>query len=216
VLLAAERTNAVGQGVNLYSSLDNGATTLVKSTFRNFVNDEVLAKTYNVIDLTAGSIMVNVQSGERTDRGDLYMSGALDHDFEPVLMNNVRAGNRGDVSRIASLRGIYLANVFAPPKDEVVTHITFDNGASWDYLAVPSDLTSLCNQSDIAWCDMHLLGRSTRGIGEPPYSPPGATGIAMATGNVGTKVALDTPELLSTFLTRDGGVTWKKVCVVWR
>lgn len=77
------------------------------------------ADTFNILDLTPGSILVNVQSGPRTDRGDLYLSGALDHAFELVLPANVRTANRGDVARIASLRGVYLANVFSPPLDQV-------------------------------------------------------------------------------------------------
>jgi hypothetical protein len=139
------------------------------------------------------------------------MSGALDHDFEMVLPDNVRGGNRGDVAKIASLRGIYLANAFSYGSDDMITHITFSNGATWDYVAIPADLVSTCNSTFLSWCDMHFVGRSTRNIAEPPYSPAGAVGIAMATGNVGSRVMTDSPDELSTFLTRDGGVTWKQI-----
>lgn len=41
VLVTAERTNTVGRGVQLFSSVDNAATPLIRSTFRNLQNDEV-------------------------------------------------------------------------------------------------------------------------------------------------------------------------------
>jgi hypothetical protein len=61
VLIAAQRTGALGPAANIYSSIDNAATALVKSTFRNLIDDEVVSRNYNILDLTKGSIMINLQ-----------------------------------------------------------------------------------------------------------------------------------------------------------
>lgn len=169
--------------------------------------------------------MINVRSAA-DDRGDLYVSHAFDSDFQMVLAQNVRRGARGDVARLASLRGIYMANVWddsgpqpgggggggdgEPAPQHIATGISFDNGGEWDFVKVPSELQSECNAAD-EWCALHFLGRSNGDVGQPPYSPANAVGIALATGNVGKYLDLD-PEGLGTFLTRDGGACVFVLC----
>ncbi len=210
VLLVAVRVKEDSNQVHLYTSDDDGVTALSRVVFRDFFDDEIPTTSFNILDLTGGSIFINVR-GDRNDRGDLFFSSSLERDFQLVLPNNVRGGALADFTRIASLRGIYMANAFVPPGDEVVTGISYDNGANWDLIKVPPELAGRCNNSDGTWCGMHFLARSASEVGQAPYSATGAIGLVMATGNVGHGLNLDTPDQLSTFLSRDGGVNWKQI-----
>jgi hypothetical protein len=211
ILVAAQRIEQNSNQVFLFSSADEVNTSMKKAIFRNFFDNEVSATSFTLLDMTEGSIFVNLRT-DQFDRGDLYQSAALDHDFELILPDNVRGNSLGDFKKLASLRGVYVANVFVPPDNKVATGITYNMGANWDFISVPDSLKSKCNSSNTYdWCGMHFLGRSDSFVGEAPYSAPGAIGLAMATGNVGMTLDTDAPDEMGTFLTRDGGVSWKQV-----
>lgn len=210
-LFVAQRIADNSDRVHLYSSIDDVNTPLVKAVFRDFSDDEVTGSSFNILDIYSGAIFINVRT-DRNDRGDLFMSSTLDRDFRLILKDQVRGGSLGDFARVASVRGIYLVNVFVPPSDEIVTGITYDLGANWDFVRIPSDLAGSCNMTTpFDWCGMHFLGRSNGAVGQSPYSATGAIGLAMATGNVGPRLEVDDPSALATFLTRDAGVNWKKI-----
>jgi hypothetical protein len=210
VLLVAVRPQEFSNQAQLFSSDDDAATALTKAVFRDFFEDEIPATSYHILDVTGGSCFVTVRA-DRADRGDLYFSSSLERDFRLVLPNVVKSGQLSDFTRLASLRGVYMANAYLPPSDEVVTGITYDNGVSWDFINVPPELASQCNASQGNWCGMHLMGRSADYFGQAPTSLPDAVGLAIATGNVGDSLDIQEPDELSTFLTRDGGVSWKAV-----
>lgn len=110
-LLSAQRVSADSNKVLMYTSSDEG-TTMVKAVFRLWAEDEMQdATAYNILEFNGGSIFINVRK-DRADRGDLYMSGAFDHDFNLILTDNVRRDAYADVAHLGSVRGVYIANIW--------------------------------------------------------------------------------------------------------
>eukprot|EP00440_Ansanella_granifera_P041644 gb/GFBE01045155.1/.p1 GENE.gb/GFBE01045155.1/~~gb/GFBE01045155.1/.p1 ORF type:complete len:949 (+),score=225.24 gb/GFBE01045155.1/:1-2847(+) len=91
------------------------------------------------------------------------------------------------------------------------TVISFDKGGSWSYLKPPK-VNSLgqpyfCSGQPLESCALHLHGTSSWDLYAPFYSSESCVGIIMGTGNVGSFLRFE-PEETSTFLSRDGGLTW--------
>ncbi|KAL6759447.1 hypothetical protein V8C86DRAFT_2572580 [Haematococcus lacustris] len=145
-----------------------------------------------------------------------------------------------DFSKVDSLPGVYIANqMLARPDDEsydvgadyldlsdltgtplVETIITFNGGGRWQRIPAPAAFNNpKCNRCEgSAACFLHLHGMSswdTMGDSLPAvYSNPSAPGFIMASGNVGIKgVGLDDNDGLCTWLSTDGGVSWRDVAV---
>jgi hypothetical protein len=111
--------------------------------------------------------------------------------------------------------GVYLANVAdektadqSGPVDKQ-TVITFDKGGEWKPLIAPrKDVDGKTVECE-GKCHLHLHGRSSNKWGTF-YSSPAATGIIVATGNVGNALSDRTDEV-NTFFSRDAGLTWQEV-----
>ena len=90
----------------------------------------------------------------------------------------------------------------------VQTLITFNKGGKWDLIHAP-ERDSLGKKYDCGeFCYLHLHGIGSR---YPPfYSVEKAVGIVISNGNVG-KYLSNNEEELSTFLSRDGGLSWFEV-----
>lgn len=116
----------------------------------------------------------------------------------------------------------------APPDPEIRTVMTFDRGASWEYLQPPS-FDALgnkieCHSNDhpmdgsyqlsvsgdhqAKHCSLHLHGVTD--VFGPFYSSPNAVGLMMATGNVGAELTFR-EGLVNTYFSRDGGHEWFEV-----
>ncbi|CAE8626011.1 unnamed protein product, partial [Polarella glacialis] len=105
------------------------------------------------------------------------------------------------------------ANAVKSAKEErdIRTVVSFDKGGSWTYLKPPR-VNSLgkpyfCSNQPLEACSLHLHGTSSWDLYAPFYSMETAVGIIMGTGNVGASLRFE-PEETSTFLSRDGGLTW--------
>jgi hypothetical protein len=91
--------------------------------------------------------------------------------------------------------------------------ITHDDGATWTYLPCPEkDLDGdayNCDPSDFSKKSLHLHGYTERADPRDTYSSPSAIGVMIGVGNVGEHLGLYNEG--DTFLTTDGGITWKPV-----
>jgi hypothetical protein len=87
------------------------------------------------------------------------------------------------------------------------TFITFNKGGKWQELKFPEkDIhgkTITCKD-----CNLHLHGIS--GNYPPFYSVESSTGIILGNGNIGKYLSSNIEEI-STFLSRDGGLSWLEV-----
>jgi len=94
----------------------------------------------------------------------------------------------------------------------VRTVITHTKGASWDAVKAPTSTTKGkiidCDSGD--GCQLNLEIYSSAGAHAPVYSSESATGVVIATGNLGpTLTENDIGKNL--YISRDGGLSWKSV-----
>ncbi len=85
--------------------------------------------------------------------------------------------------------------------------ITFNKGGTWNFLQPPATDSEgkATNCFPNAGCSLHIHGTSD--YWGPFYSLDSAIGLAMATGNLGSRLTPYAAKT-NTYFTRDGGVTW--------
>jgi hypothetical protein len=125
-----------------------------------------------------------------------------------------------DYESVYGVDGVGIANVVANARDVENMHapkrlrsrITFDDGSSWAPLRAPqydADGQRIgCDVSDGEECALHLHSVTDAREGGRVFSSP-APGFVMGVGSVGPYLR-DYDEC-DTFLSTDGGVTWKMV-----
>lgn len=141
----------------------------------------------------------------------IYIANVIDNEFIKVSAEEIQREEMEDEERMdekphgktkssSSEENSY--------KDFIKSMISFNKGGNWDYIRAP-DRDSQgklydCDQN----CFLHLHGVSSDYT--PYYSVDSAAGIILSNGNVGEYLSND-PEDISTFLSRDGGITWFEV-----
>ena len=179
-------------------------------------------KTFTILGTNAGSIFMHMgTSSERSFAfGDLLKSNSNGTSFV-TLQKDVNSNRMGqaDFEKINGLEGIIIINTVENPQNsgseekKIKTKITFNDGADWDYITPPardSDGKKYnCRSGSLEKCSLNLHGYTEREDVRDTYSSGSAHGMMFAVGNVG-EYLLPTEEA-STFLTTDGGLTWKEV-----
>ncbi|CCK71202.1 type I sorting receptor KNAG_0G01440 [Huiozyma naganishii CBS 8797] len=181
-------------------------------------------ETFTVLGAEMGSIFMHMSTNTEPDHsyGDLMKSNSNGTSFVTLQ----KAVNRNDIGivdfeKIQRLEGIILINVVDNPddvknndKDKILrSKITFNDGSDWSYLTAPQKDSEgkkyRCNTKKPEECSLNIHG-FTEGIdGRDTYSSGSALGMMFALGNVGD--SLLPKDKCSTFLTVDGGKTWKEV-----
>lgn len=93
-------------------------------------------------------------------------------------------------------------------KDFIKTMITFSKGGNWRRLNAPKNDVNGKEYDCSEFCYLNLHGISSNFA--PFYSVESAAGIIIANGNVGRYLS-NNPEEVSTYLSRDGGLSWFEV-----
>ncbi len=90
-------------------------------------------------------------------------------------------------------------------KDYIKSEITFNRGGDWQRLKAPERDSEGKKYNCGDYCYLNLFGTSSD---HPPfYSVDSAAGLIIGNGNVGHYLTKD----VSTFLSRDGGLTWFEI-----
>lgn len=138
----------------------------------------------------------------------IYIANAIDKDFikdseEEIQREALEEEGKMDESNHKSGKK---AEDLA--KDFVTTLITFNKGGAWERIKPPQrDLEGkLYDCEDECYLNLHGVS----GDYPPFYSVSSAVGVVLANGNVG-KFLSHNPEEISTFLSRDGGLSWFEV-----
>jgi hypothetical protein len=182
---------------------------------------------YTLIDTSEESIILNINHyGEGAEYGNVYISDSSGRRFALSLLHNLRSSNGVcDFIKIDGIEGIYVANVKEQDfEDEstgknkkkkknagtVKSYITFDKGGMWNPITPPErDVNGVLLKCEEEDCSLHLHNLNSNQIA-PAYSTKNAVGLILAVGNVGSKLSYRAEDL-STYLSRDGGLTWLEV-----
>ncbi|OEH80039.1 putative sortilin [Cyclospora cayetanensis] len=202
----AKVKDAVKQTVNLLVSTDGGSTFAAAK-----LPVEIEEKSYTILDTSEGAIMLHVNHGGDggKDTGNVYISDAKGVRFALSLPNNIRAGTGECEFDKTEVEKKHERVSNRARKEEVTrTAITFDKGGVWSYVKAPK-VDSRGQKIDCPpdRCWLHLNGITKFDEFAPYYSVENATGIVMATGNVGSYLRSEKDEV-NTYLSRDGGLTW--------
>lgn len=181
-------------------------------------NIELDGKTgYTVIDTITKSVFLAVTSakGHGQEMSELLKSGYFGTEYTSVL-SDVNRDMIGlvDFERIKSTEGVALANVVANADDVrqrgehkiLKTKITHSDGAFWDFIEAPK---GECNGKSKNDCSLHLHGFTERRDPRNTPSSPSAVGMIIGNGNAGE--SLQSMHDASTYLSRDGGIVFKRV-----
>lgn len=179
---------------------------------------------YTVLDSSTHSVFLHVTTNneEGFEYGTIIKSnsngtsyvlslGAVDRDTDGYV----------DFEKLLGLEGVAMVNVVANvnsksyKKDgkKLKTMITHNDGAEWDYLTPPAldaDKKKFNCKGSLEKCSLHIHGYTERKNKGHTFYSQSAIGLMMGTGNVGEYLK-PSKEDVATFLTADGGVTWKSV-----
>jgi len=186
-------------------------------------NFEVTHETaYTVLDSSTNAVFlhVTVQPIKGREYGSILKSNSNGTNYV-LTIDLVNRDSRGyvDFEKMQGLEGVAVVNIIANRAEvdnggrkKLKSMITHDDGSDWTYLPPPDkdrDGKSFCNGTALATCSLHLHGYTERSDPRDTYSSPSAVGLMVGVGNVGE--FLGEYNEGDTFLTRDGGLTWKHI-----
>ncbi|TID16549.1 vacuolar protein sorting/targeting protein 10 [Venturia nashicola] len=178
---------------------------------------------YTVLDSSTNSIFlhVTVNGAPGREYGTILKSNSNGTSYV-LSMRHVNRNEEGyvDFEKMQGIEGVAMVNVVANAEQvdkgvlkKLQTQITHNDGADWAYLPPPKEnfekqpLKAPCTGSGTAECALHLHGYTERKDPRDTFSSPSAVGLMMGVGNIGD--SLGDYNAGDTFMTTDGGITWK-------
>ncbi|KAF2858043.1 glycosyl hydrolase [Piedraia hortae CBS 480.64] len=177
---------------------------------------------YTVLDSSTHAVFmhVTVNSVEDSEYGSIVKSNSNGTNYV-LSVDEVSRNRLGyvDFEKMQGLEGVAVVNRVANAKDadkghakKLQTFMTHNDGADW--ARIPMEKWERDGKEErcdggIEKCSLHLHGYTERRDPGDTFSSPSAVGLMLATGNVGE--FLKTKKEADTWLTADGGVTWKLV-----
>lgn len=174
---------------------------------------------YTILDSNEHSILMHVTTDRLAghERGALLKSNSNGTSYV-LSLSEVNRNSQGyvDFDRIETLEGVLMANVVNNPSSTenkvLKTEISFNDGSEWAYLAPPAIDSEgkkyPCAGSLLAKCSLNLHGFTERPDYRDTFSSSSAVGVLIGVGNVGE--TLDSYDNAATFLSTDGGLSWKE------
>lgn len=175
---------------------------------------------YAILDSGAHSIFMHVTTVSEPghERGAILKSNSNGTSYV-LSLSDVNRDSVGfvDYDRMEGIEGVLLANTVDNPdsKDskKLRTQISFNDGSQWAFLPPPPvDVDGkkyACSGQPLSKCSLNLHGFTERPDYRDTYSSSSAIGLLFGVGNVGEE--LESYERASTFLSIDGGLSWKEV-----
>jgi photosystem II stability/assembly factor-like uncharacterized protein len=176
---------------------------------------------YTVLESTTHAIFLHVKAGSTAEYGPLIKSNSNGTSYVLSLdaVNENRAGF-ADFEKMKGLEGVAVVNVVGNveevskgAKKKLKTMISHNDGAQWALLPPPEKDAdgkafgcSVTKGKGTPDCSLHLHGYTERKDERDTYSSGSAIGMMVAVGNVGDHLSDSEAD---TFITNDGGITWK-------
>ncbi|KAI9927316.1 vacuolar protein sorting/targeting protein PEP1 [Aspergillus wentii] len=186
--------------------------------------DVPVQNAYTVLESSSHAIFLHVTVNKMV--GALYGSLIKSNSNGTSYVLSINAVNRNDLGyadfeKMQGLEGVMVVNVVGNldavnnkgASKKLKTMITHNDGAQWALLPPPTEGhnfgCSVTTGRGTDQCSLHLHGYTERRDPRDTFSSASAIGLMMGTGNVGEYLA--SKEEADTFITRDGGITWKSV-----
>lgn len=174
---------------------------------------------YTVLDAVSQAVFMHITTNNEAGRefGSILKSNSNGTDYV-LSLERVNRNGVGfvDYDRIEGIEGLMVANVVAGEDSKIKrlrTKITHDDGAQWSYIVPPAVDSKgkkyACTGSLLDKCSLNLHGYTERPDYRDTYSSSSAIGLMIGVGNVGDRLVPHKES--STFLTNDGGNTWKEI-----
>ncbi|KAL4923769.1 vacuolar protein sorting/targeting protein 10 [Aspergillus undulatus] len=181
---------------------------------------------YTVLDSTEHAIFLYVQANNITgaEYGSTVKSNSNGTTYV-LSLDSVNQNSDGyvDFERMQALEGVLMANIVSNTNElsggapkKLRTMITHNDGGEWTLLAPPlkdadgeNFACSVTEGKGTDSCALHLHGYTERADPRDTFSSGSAIGLMMGLGNVGDQ--LTSNDEADTFLTQDGGISWKAV-----
>lgn len=174
---------------------------------------------YTVLDSVTHAVFMHVTTGSQRGReiGSVIKSNSNGTSYTMSLESvNRNANGFVDFEKMLGLEGVAIANVVSNVDElesgtekALKTTITHNDGGEWAVLTPPS-VDSEGNGFDCSGdCTLHLHGFTERKDRvRDAFSSPSAVGLLIGVGSVGPKLKPVSDS--DTFLSRDGGISWKE------
>ncbi|KAL4783874.1 hypothetical protein BJX76DRAFT_328747 [Aspergillus varians] len=181
---------------------------------------------YTVLDSSDHAIFLYVQAGNMTgaEYGSIVKSNSNGTTYV-LSLNAVNQNFKGyvDFERMQALEGVLMANIVSNVDElsggaskKLRTMITHNDGGEWTLLTPPAKdadgekfSCSVVEGEGTDSCALHLHGYTERIDPRDTFSSGSAIGLMMGLGNVGDH--LTSEDEADTFMTQDGGISWKPV-----
>ncbi|CAH2352830.1 vacuolar protein sorting/targeting protein 10 [[Candida] railenensis] len=179
---------------------------------------------YTILDAMTESVFMHVTTNnvEGHEFGAILKSNSNGTSYV-LSLDHVNRDRKGyvDYDRIDGLEGTIIANTVENANEvrtkkeskKLKTQISHNDGAEWSYLTPPTVDSKgkkySCIGSSIAKCSLNLHGYTERADYRDTFSSASATGLIIGVGNVGE--FLESYSSAATFISKDGGITWKEI-----
>lgn len=173
---------------------------------------------YTILESPTEAIFMHLttSSEESMEYGSLLKSNS-NGTFYALSLDKVNRNRVGyvDYDRIEGLEGVIVSNIvfLESGSKKLKTQITHNDGGEWLFLQPPAvniDGNKYpCSGLSLEKCSLNIHGFTERPDYRDTYSSASAIGLMIGVGNVGE--TLESYDKASTFLTRDGGMTWKEI-----
>ncbi|KAG0328331.1 vacuolar protein sorting/targeting protein PEP1, partial [Podila humilis] len=217
-MLAAEKHITTGD-MTLWVSEDARSWTKAKFPHASSLRED----SYTILESTPYSLIIDVKQSAEDSYGSLMLSNSDGKNFvrSKQYTNRERRSDLVDFEKIQNIDGVYIVNIVdnhdQNPRDEkekkLRTQISFEAGSSWQYLTPPESGVDgkkhPCKPNSDGSCSLHLHSVTSAKVSPPVFSSKAAPGVVMGIGNVGPYLL--PREDCDTYLSEDGGLTWKAV-----
>lgn len=178
---------------------------------------------YTVLDSVTHAVFMHVTTNPKKgyEFGSLLKSNSNGTNYV-LSLDSVNRNEDGyvDFEKMHSIEGVAIANrvvnadkALDGEKKKLRSMITHNDGATWEYIQVVGKDSEKkdykCNTKKLDECSLNLHHYTERTDPRDTFASGSAVGLMMGVGNVGNVLTGYADG--DTFLTVDGGVTWKEV-----
>lgn len=179
-----------------------------------------IKQAFTILDSEEGAIFMHIttRSDNNLEYGSILKSNSNGTSYA-LSLDYVNRDTQGyvDFDRIQGIEGILIANVVdnyqQKESKKIKTKISHNDGGEWNYITPPlvdsKKKSYKCNGKSLKECSLNLHSFTERADYRDTFGSSSAVGVMMGLGNVGAH--LSHKKDASTFLTVDGGVSWKEI-----